>query len=77
MSARGAENREDSGGITGDGCALEICMHSARVVDGRGIPDLPRARSHTRYHGALCDDEFLLARDGGLWTLAGAAIVAA
>ena len=49
----------------------------ARIVDGVGIPDLPRARSHTRYHGAPGDDDLLFARDDSLRTLAGAAIVAA
>jgi hypothetical protein len=49
----------------------------ARLVDGDGIPGLPRARSHTRYHGAHCDADVLLARDGGVWTLAGVALVAA
>ena len=49
----------------------------ARVVDGVGIPDLSRARSHTRYYGAPGDDDLLFARDDRLRTLAGAAIVPA
>ena len=41
----------------------------AGLVDGDGIPDLPRARSHTQYHGARCDADVLLVATVafGLW----------